>query len=867
MDADQFSMGNAATMREAASPGPLGCVDDYELVRELGGGGFGTVCLARDPKSGVQYAVKGLPPLVRGNKEEVERILANFNLISQLEGHHIAQARFVLYPKSVRYNDSGFRDRFRVEVGDPLLFMSYAPGVTLSKWRMTFDGGCVPPVKAAEIVRQVAEALDYAHEKHVLHRDVKPSNVMIEEREDGGVECRVLDFGLAAEIRTSMGRVSLEIRDTSGTRPYMAPEQWAGERQGPATDQYALAALYCELVSGEVPFQSAFETGDVENMRSVVLTRKPDLSGIPRSARAAVRHALAKKPDRRFESCTAFAQALMRRPTRLVPVLVGAVGCAALAAVVLGVRFRNPPSPSREEPEPVPHPPLAPAEVPPHVHAYGAWETNVAPSCQTGGAMRRVCTSPGCTEPPVFEVAPLPKLGHRWGDWHELETAKAGVSCKERVCVRCSDKESLVVAAPHRHAYGGWVTNAVPSCMTKGLMTHVCTAAGCSTPPVSETVELAELGHDWGAWCVATPAKVGAAGEEIRTCTRCLGKESRSLQPLPPHVHVYGAWVTNAAPQCAAKGSMTRTCGANGCAVPPAAETVELEELGHEWAGWRVVTPAKVGVAGEERRTCPRCRAEESRPLPPPADVIRAADLARLDVAALAAGALRKVEIGENVVLEMIWCPPGEFMMGSPKDESGHGRLEELHRQTIEKGFWLGKFEVSQTQWQAIVSINPSRFTRNVDPARQPVDSVTLSACQKFVDRLNEQAGVRGFRLPTSAEWEYACRAGTTTPFAVETRGINCANSRARRPVGGGTFPPNPWGFHDMHGNVGEWTPDVARGYAVVRAIGLWSDGVAVRGGSWKQKLPECRSASVVRQDPDKRSPLYGFRLCYDPSL
>ena len=248
-------MGSMATMRPE-DVSALGRIDQYELVRELGGGGFGTVFLAKDTVSGIMVAVKGLPPFVKNNREEMENIRSNFALVSRLTHTNIAKA-LVLHPaKDVFYASEDARRKLRVESGDTLMVMEYAPGLTLSQWRRRFPNMKVPVDKAIAITRQIASALDYAHERRIVHRDIKPANVMIETTDGGAVTARVLDFGLAAEIRSSMGRVSLEIHDTSGTRPYMAPEQWTGGRQGPNTDQYSLAVLFHELVTGEVPCTS-----------------------------------------------------------------------------------------------------------------------------------------------------------------------------------------------------------------------------------------------------------------------------------------------------------------------------------------------------------------------------------------------------------------------------------------------------------------------------------------------------------------------------------------------------------------------------------------------------------------------------------
>ena len=298
---------NADVTMRGGDAGVLGTIDQYEIVRELGEGGFGSVYLARDTVGGVEVAIKGLPPEVKHNRAEMENVKANFALVSRLHHPYIAAALHLHPAKTVSYVDVTVRDRLRVLPGDALLVMEYAPGVTLDRWRKQFQNGVVPLQMAANIAWQVAQALDFAHENHILHRDVKPANVMIETTADGEIVARLLDFGLAAEIRSSMGRVSREIRDTSGTRPYMAPEQWAGRKQTAATDQYALAAMLYELIVGEVPFASVFETGDPVIMMTVVTGREVEVpADCPR--RRSLAKALSKKGEDRYASCIEFIQ-------------------------------------------------------------------------------------------------------------------------------------------------------------------------------------------------------------------------------------------------------------------------------------------------------------------------------------------------------------------------------------------------------------------------------------------------------------------------------------------------------------------------------------------------------------------------------
>ena len=316
------TMPGGKTMKDKPAEAVLARIDKYELLRELGEGGFGAVYLARDTVAGVDVAIKGLPPEVKHNEGELEPIRANFALVSRLRHPNIVGLRDLHRAERVSYASKDVEEKLRVFERDTMVVMDYAPGATLAKWRKQFPDARVPLDKAIEITRQIASALDAAHAQRVLHRDIKPENVMVETREDGASVARVLDFGLAAEIRSSMGRVSRKILDTSGTRPYMAPEQWLGEEQNAATDQYALAVLFHELVTGKTPFASVFDCGDTAVMRLAVTTDAPKIpTELPKAVRRVLETALAKKPEERFATCGDFVAALEGKKTvgRRVP--------------------------------------------------------------------------------------------------------------------------------------------------------------------------------------------------------------------------------------------------------------------------------------------------------------------------------------------------------------------------------------------------------------------------------------------------------------------------------------------------------------------------------------------------------------------
>jgi len=368
------------TMRPGSGPA-LGRIDQYELVRKLGGGGFGVVYLARDTAGGVEVALKTLHPLLKHNPEEMELLREKFAIVSRLAHPNIATA-LVLHPvRDVSIVDEATRLELKLSPGDSVMVMRYAPGVTLSKWRRQFPGGVIPFDRVLEIARQLASALDHAHSERIVHRDIKPGNVMVEtlaeesqgpDRE-GKVRVRILDFGLAAEIHSSMSCVSTEQGDTSGTRPYMAPEQWAGRRQDGRTDQYALACVLYELLSGAPPFAGVFETGDPIIMRTAVVSDPPEsLDALPAFANAALLRALSKDPKDRFPTCSAFVAALSeetdgaRSPEKPEPAAPKPhVQPASSSAATAG-------QPSQPAQEPLSQP-SQPAYAPPSQSAYSAY--------------------------------------------------------------------------------------------------------------------------------------------------------------------------------------------------------------------------------------------------------------------------------------------------------------------------------------------------------------------------------------------------------------------------------------------------------------------------------------------------------------
>ena len=230
----------------------------------------------------------------------------------------------------------------------------------------------------------------------------------------------------------------------------------------------------------------------------------------------------------------------------------------------------------------------------------------------------------------------------------------------------------------------------------------------------------------------------------------------------------------------------------------------------------------------------------------------------------LSTGDTRTITLPGGAEMEMIYCAPGSFMMGSSEDEEYRDDDETQHKVTLTKGFWLGKYPVTQSQWESVMGDNP--FCDEGDD--NPVDSVSWDDCKEFIKKINSRFNFTA-RFPTEAEWEYACRAGNGEAYSgtgdLDEMGWYDENSEYEtHPVG--EKEPNDWGFYDMHGNVWEWCADWSGSYptkAVTDPKGPTSGDLRVlRGGSWLHNAGGCRSALRLSDGPDDGDILYGFRLC-----
>jgi formylglycine-generating enzyme required for sulfatase activity len=255
----------------------------------------------------------------------------------------------------------------------------------------------------------------------------------------------------------------------------------------------------------------------------------------------------------------------------------------------------------------------------------------------------------------------------------------------------------------------------------------------------------------------------------------------------------------------------------------------------------------------------------------------------------------RGTKAGEERVVDGIalcWCPPGRFVMGSPATEAGRRGDENQVEVTLTRGFWAAKHEATQGQWTRVIGVFPDR-----PPSAEfgigddfPAYWINFDEAERFCDALNARlhrsralpAGWQ-FSLPTEAQWEYACRAGTRTATSFgdtfDSTQVNYSgvwDDRTVKPTQGcrrvGSYPANPWGIHDMHGNVWEWCRD----YYHARLPGGTDPDLSVtkgapnrdgsysrvrRGGAWIEEGWTCRSACRLRYESPRRSDHIGFRV------
>ena len=232
-----------------------------------------------------------------------------------------------------------------------------------------------------------------------------------------------------------------------------------------------------------------------------------------------------------------------------------------------------------------------------------------------------------------------------------------------------------------------------------------------------------------------------------------------------------------------------------------------------------------------------------------------------------------------SIGIKLVFIPKGKFLMGSPETEKERGNDETQYKVMISQNFYMGSTEVTQAQWIAVMETNPSGGKGDQLPVEKVDWDEAVDFCKRLSELPEEKNAGRKYRLPTEAEWEYACRAGTTTPFhfGSQLNGTQ-ANFDGNKPYGTdtkgpylkkttivGTFQANAWGLYDMHGNVVEWCSDwegdYPTGFVTDPSGPATGSGRMTRGGDYHHGADVCRSAQRINSHPSNRFNALGFRV------
>lgn len=294
------SISNLPSVLFGPQPNPGDSIGNYKLLQKLGAGGMGQVWKAAHQTTGELYAIKLLPQMIATHPDAWDQVLANFQLVRKLNHQNICPVH--LLERDPQWG--------------PYLVMTFIDGISLAKYRQRKETFTVEEVAA--LLKPVADALDYAHAQKIIHRDVKHDNILLTLADDGETITGtfVIDFGLAAQVRSTINRFSQQSVTAAGTRPYMAPEIWGSRPPVAASDQYSLAVIAYELLAGFFPFDG----DDVAVLREAVLKETvTKVSSLNPNANRALLKGLSKKPEDRFSSCGKIVESVEREASTPVP--------------------------------------------------------------------------------------------------------------------------------------------------------------------------------------------------------------------------------------------------------------------------------------------------------------------------------------------------------------------------------------------------------------------------------------------------------------------------------------------------------------------------------------------------------------------
>ncbi len=778
--------------------------------------------------------------------------------------------------------------------------------------------------EAVEIALGAAEGLAEAHRRGIVHRDVKPDNIMIDK--EGRV--RMADLGLAKAIsgETDTGGPSMltQTQTAMGTPHYMSPEQFVSARDvGPRADVWSLGVTLYQLLTGALPWsESSIFTLAAKIQTEPFQDPKNLCSDLSDGACEVITRTLQKDPTERYADCGQMVGTVRAHLGSIRTSARSSLPDAAAGSTKLALVTVTPP-PSRtltmigEG--------LLSADESLSMHDSGR---AVAPAAAEAGA----ATLPTVAAPRrggaglvLLGLLLAAALGGGvFAAWYFLAGPGKRESEPRTVAGGPSPPVPFADAAPTKT--GGAVPVEARRAREEAdrarreaearAEVHLKTArtlreAGLLDKARDEAAEALKVVPDHeGArrFLVDIQAEIAAGQSEAERATEHRkwmdeGLRLRLAGKLREAATAYERAQASARPGSTEAAEAAAECLASyyKAQAADAAARGDLEPaLGHYREAAKHGVDVSSKIASLEREIARRAKAAQDQKAYDNAmrrgrshaarrrwkDAATAYEAALthkpgdaeatkfLNEAKRHLGSARTLtlDLGGGVKMELVLVPAGEFMMGSPKSEASR-RSDEgpTHRVRMTRAFYMGKCEVAQAQYERVMGKKPSKFKGPTNP----VEMVSWNDAVEFCSKLSQRTG-RKARLPTEAEWEYACRAGTTTRFcsgdsdkAVGDYAWHSGNAgKKTRPVGGKRA--NAWGLHDMHGNVWEWCsdpydsgyyrkspPEDPRGPKKGRFYVL-------RGGSYSNSDKYCRSAHRYSGRPTGRYNRNGFRVVVD---
>jgi len=792
---------------------PIGTIlaNRYRILGILGHGGMGSVYLAEDQKLETRVAIKVLREVLSRDPVSVKRLIA--------EARH---SMMLSHPNVVRVHN--FEDGEMVK----FLVMEYVDGGTLAA--RIADQGKLPEEEARRIAIEACLGLEHAHEQKVIHRDIKPGNILL--GKSGAV--KIADFGIARECRDSVSRLTSQV--DSGTLLYMSPEQLIG-KSNEASDVYSLGVVLYEMLTGEPPFRS----GDIPYQIREVVPEPPDT--VSPTMSAIMLKCLEKKPERRLPSVRA-----------LRAELEGTAEAKRNEEEVRAAELRRAEEERRKEE--IRHAEQMKQQQEAEERRRADEKKRLEEEKTRVWESKREALKQKVTQALEWELldaarTDLNELDNHLGsardsdsDFGRLQGMFVNLNAELQ---RREEEEHRQEEMRQRERHAADERNrrqVAPRTMVSGdrtsprkrrLVIGLVIAAFVIVVSIIFVLPYLSKAPGTGKLTVdSTPA-----GAQVY-----INDEYRGTTPLPYTQLIAGAY------------------------------RIRVQADGYE----TMVDTVDIAVAADIRRNYVLNR-QASLITPPAAPTTKVPQPAGVQTKDLqpreSEQPKQNITLGtpqssNSVGMEFVPIPAGKFMMGCSAVRSQcYDNEIPRHEVTISWSFELGKYEVTQGQWVMVMGNNRSDFKGD---DRLPVERVTWNNAQAFIAKLTALNDGYRYRLPTEAEWEYAARGGTAGPYYGDLDEI----AWYRPNSGGKSHPvgqkqPNGYGLYDMLGNVWEWCSDwygesYYGGSPAADPKGPASGELkAVRGGAWHSDLSLTRVFNRAANYPSGAgdgSYSVGFRVC-----